>query len=480
MYRMRVVVLVICLNVFAISLFVFSSHPVSARIAKSTADFVVGSNDNLQAKVVEEPIFTPHVVTKTVSTDIQEPTPVPPSYCLDPYKRPGYFFNPRVKKGREIAGFIASRFVPYYDDLLEREPPRSAQYPPPEGYDPTRNAELMFTEAEIPGDILRFAPINWLQLVHDYLYWIVHTEDGPSETIHRHIGELWEQIKWMQHRRVLLLADSVDRYMIVHLCEDLGLEAEDYLTPIRTGGRCVIEPLNFTVYYWHVPSMYTSRPDWWFSELIENVPFENRTENLFMKAGIDDVLGENGVAPDLIIYQSLLWDWKANQIGYRVSKGMSPYTDKFARPLFWSELDFYRARQQMFIEYFRGLFGPDVPMMYRAVAPLRDGGAPEIGLRQLDAMARLVASNHDIEVFEWGYSLLGHPEVYKDKMHVINSPQASLFINMMFYYLHRSLGGTEERGQVTRTPEQFMSVPGRTAGDAWRECNMYNVKVSSH
>lgn len=167
-------------------------------------------------------------------------------------------------------------------------------------------------------------------------------------------------------------------------------------------------------------------------------------------------------------------------IGYRKSRNMSAFADVLSRPLFWAELDFYRARQIKFIKYFRDLFGADVPMMYRAAAPRREAGPAEISIYQLDKMARLVAAYHDIEVFDWGHTLHGYGEFYKDSIHVMNGPHATVYLNMMFYYLHRASGGIEVKGTIVQTPEQAKAIEGYNPADAWARCNLYNTRLASH
>ncbi|KAK7203429.1 hypothetical protein BZA70DRAFT_291459 [Myxozyma melibiosi] len=393
-----------------------------------------------------------------------------PAHCDDPYLRPGFLRMPWRDESRET--YVGTRWIPYYNDVLAQQPlSPAAQYPNP---DLAQAPELIFKDSSVPTSLRTQAPYDWMSLL--YQFTLSEVVPIPAETMQEYINRL----SWLRNKRVLMLGDSVDRVMIYNFCKELKAHESNFQNSLmgkHTTAYCRIPSLNFTIIHWHFPSMLSARPDWWWIPYIRHVPFEERVEKLFLANQTEDlgtaVAGMNGRAPDLIIYQSLLWDWMAFNQGDQ---------DEPARDLFWSELDFYRSRLSMFVDYFRNLFGADVPMMYRAVIPTHEMVDSSVILRQLDTMARHVADEKGVEVFEWGHTMDGYLDEYRDKLHVRHGPHSYLYANMLLYYLFRAVGGKETRGQIIEWPANDTEKAAErwNLGKAWEECHPYNMRRASH
>ncbi|KAK7207786.1 hypothetical protein BZA70DRAFT_265130 [Myxozyma melibiosi] len=405
-----------------------------------------------------------------------------------------------------------------------------------ENYDLTEAPDMKFKPGPVDESLLKQAPTDWVGHIRDYLTLLKH----PDQHTHTEIQVAERKVRWLQNKRVLMLADSVDRYMAVYMCRELNLAANVSMLGLHSTAQCRIPQLNFTILHWHIASMYTARPDWWWMSHMGNISFEARNEELFM-ANISaeratDVFGMNGRGPDLIVYQSMLWDWTSMTTSYNMEMGggkssgesgdhsghmehsghgessaPQPKAPKapakassgrrrlserdsergiqargtgeaFAaqRPFHWSELDFYRARQKRFIEYYREIFGADTPFMFRAVLQTRNAASTTVPLVQLDKMARFVAHAMDVEVFDWGHTISGYTQpfydAFRDEIHPKRGAHTYIYGNMLLYYLFRASGGAEFRGKVTRWP----ATAGMSQAEAWNECHRYNMKLHSH
>ncbi|KAK9460492.1 uncharacterized protein V1516DRAFT_676846 [Lipomyces oligophaga] len=290
-----------------------------------------------------------------------------------------------------------------------------------------------------------------------------------------------DQISWLRNRRILIMADSVDRFMLKFMCESLRAQYESKV--VHTTAECSIPHLNFTIFHWHVASMAHYRPQWWFQPIMEHVSFEDRYQKIF-KSTLPKVIGMDGRAPDLILFQSLLWDEKMflrSQLyairQQEIVQGQTPSTiseeEVGIRLPYWSELRFYADRLNLFLGFVRKIFGNEVPIMYRTAIPKQADTNATLFVHGLDRMARFIAYNHSIETFEWGRMVQGFPEMYKDHIHIGKSPLSFLYGDMLLHYLFRALGGVEYRGEVTIWPVERSLASSKS--DLWNECHEQNM-----
>ncbi|KAK9460622.1 uncharacterized protein V1516DRAFT_665018 [Lipomyces oligophaga] len=377
-----------------------------------------------------------------------------PPHCDDPYLRPGYFYRPE--------DVIKSAYVPYYDDLFDMPVPEWSDYP--------TDFNLLFDEKPIDQDLIAQAPTNWVRYIKSYVR-ARNMEEGEQRS--SELKKWGQYVSWLRGKRILMAADSIDRFMALHLCQIVGQQSS---FKISTKGRhttawCSIPELNMTIYHWHIPSMFNNNPKWWGLDYMDHVPFEERFETIF-KPTLDSVIGADGRAPDLIIFQSLLWDirgWaKSEQYKNHVRGGTY-----VSRQLYWSELVFYKNRLNKFIRTLKDIFGEDVPMLYRSALSHRSEGINDVPMYELDRMARLVAHHQSVEVMEWGLTVTGYTDIFLDDMHIGLNPHSYLYNNMMLYYLFRASGGTEVRGKITNWPDSRQL----SKGDAWDECHRFNSEL---
>ncbi|KAK9453432.1 hypothetical protein V1511DRAFT_504704 [Dipodascopsis uninucleata] len=378
-----------------------------------------------------------------------------PVHCIDPYRQPGYLSIPNA------TDFSTSRYVPFYEDVLFNRTVDYAVYP-------AETDNLAFSDSPVPEEILKHSPINWMALLREHVYY------SKKTYTHKRKEYIDSQVDWLRNRRILMLSDSVDRYMAIHFCSAIGLEGVFGPGGKHTTAWCTVPSLNFTIYHWHVASMFTFRPDWWWMTEMEYVAWEDRLEHLYLDT-LPEVIGMNGYSPDLILYQSSLWDLFAFVKNYQENFKTTEGSGSNKRQIHWSELEFYIQRSRVFIKSIRNLFGNDVPIMYRTAIQHRNAGITDLPLYNLDRAARFVAHQADIEIFDWGKMMAGFQDEFTDNMHVGLGPLSWLYSNMLMYYLFRALGGAEYRGKVVEWP----SAKNITMDEAWGECHIYNMNLEN-
>ncbi|KAK7206558.1 hypothetical protein BZA70DRAFT_107274 [Myxozyma melibiosi] len=401
-----------------------------------------------------------------------------PAECEDPYRMPGYLVLP--ENVTDPATLKETVYVPFYDTFTDRPPVAIATYPQP----PHQNFDFAPTKTP-DAELMRQAPTDWMVRIQKHVYnqnnplvyFDENDEDAIADVAAR--NRTARELVWLRNKRVLMLADSVDRYMLMHFCTQAGVQGIEGLIGKHTLAICHIPSLNFTITHWHIPGMLSATPDWWYISEISHVPFEARFEDMY-KQYLNLTIGMDGKGPDLIIYQSILWDTFnfARGPAAHALTGLSSTNEPpdEGRLLFWSELEFYRSRQQIMINYFRSLFSNSAPFLYRSALNHRFEGPIDIPVYQLDRVARAVAHANSIEVLEWAQFARGFYEIYRDVIHVNLSAQSWLYSNMMLYYLFRATGGEEVRGRVTKWPLTDVDKQVRhwSKGDTWEKCNQYN------
>ncbi|KAK9376705.1 uncharacterized protein V1513DRAFT_437877 [Lipomyces chichibuensis] len=426
----------------------------------------------------------------------------PPSHCRDPYREPGYLHIPD-----EVS---RTQWVPFVDDFLDMPSPSTANYP--------TDKIPEFKDAPPPAEMLSRAPHNWLLDLIQYESILKHTttksESASILDLSSDQADLVRRVNWIHNRRLLVLGDSIDRFMVQFFCEDLNGSYHNTQSS-QYGGQhttfsCSIPYLNFTIYHWHVASMYPMRPHWWWLSHIKHVAFEDRFENLF-KPVWNEVISMNGRTPDLIFFQSGLWDERAFRESYRNMK--EPDGDKQddetrkkneaqrketglgreGRQLAWEELEFFKARMSKFIMYLREKFGENTPMMYRSLTTRRDSTNADLPTIDMDRVSRALMARHGLEIFEWARLARGFSTQYQDYLHIGHGPLSVTWANMMLYYLFRATGGVDYDGKFLRFPDPVgqyvkdgnsirnaptIEVPERPDTSVerfWNECHEYNI-----
>lgn len=367
--------------------------------------------------------------------------------CVDGYRTTGKIYIPS-----KFADYHQTRYIPYYDNLFSAPDPEYAQYPAKE--DPK------LLQSPVEDEFVQSAPHSWMLDLYQYYQYQINGETDLPKARHT-----LKRIDWMRNKRVLLMGDSVDRYLMLYICNEVGLPGEPEPLGRHVVAVCQIEFLNFTMFHWHIASMYTTHPKWWWRSSMATVPFEDRYEKLF-KQTLPMVKGMNGVSPDLIIYQSGLWD-HVTLIKYYQHLGDRDKLGKVDRQMTWQEIRFYISRTRKFIMHIRSLFGQDVPLMYRTQALRKTVDERDLFIEELDRAARFAAAKMSVEIFEWGKLVTGFSRFYKDDIHLSRGPMSWLWANMVFSYLFRVSGGIEFEGNITTWPsDREISIE-----DAWAECH---------
>ncbi|KAK9240044.1 hypothetical protein V1525DRAFT_396701 [Lipomyces kononenkoae] len=420
-----------------------------------------------------------------------------PAYCRDPYREPGYLYIPH-----EVT---RTQWIPFDEKFFDSPPPSSATYPT------DKNPE--FSDAAPPAEFLHHAPHNWLHDLIQYESILKHTESDGILDLSPDQQDLVRRVNWIHNRRVLVLGDSIDRFTVQFFCEDLHSAYQTTKNSAYGGPHttfsCTIPYLNFTIYTWHVASMYPMRPDWWWLSHIKHVAFEDRFEHLF-KPVWNEVIGMNGHTPDLILFESGLWDERAFRESYINQKLPDDITDnatreklqaerqetgrgRNGRQLAWDELDFFKARMTKFVMYLRDKFGDTTPMMYRSLSTRRDSNKEDLPTINMDRVSRALMNHHGVEIFEWARLARGFSDEYFDYLHIGHGPLSVTWANMMLYYLFRSSGGIDYDGKLLRFPDpvaQYVnnrenirdapiidvpSHPDTTVDRFWHECHKHNI-----
>lgn len=251
-------------------------------------------------------------------------------------------------------------------------------------------------------------------------------------------------LSWLWGRRVLLIGDSIDRFMIEYFCQEMGYKFS--YPQVHKNSICEIPSFNMTLVHWHLAGTPTYKAKWWWDSPMKIVPFEERWEKEWAPTLSTHVRGLDGRKPDLVMWQIGQWD-KHNLFSMAESHfNESDFMRKDERPLVWQEIRFLAARYKKFISLIHNEFGSDVPAMFRALTADRSTDKSEMQLFEMDRLERAVAEWSGLEIFEWGRILTAFTGVYRDMRHVGKGPGSWLWGNMVLEYLARSAGvGDESR-----------------------------------
>lgn len=255
-----------------------------------------------------------------------------------------------------------------------------------------------------------------------------------------------DTMPWLWGRRMLLIGDSVDRYLTQFFCEEFGRPFRAEGMGPRTYAMCNIPEFNLTVMQWHFSGSWTYRPNWWWMDDMAVVSFEERWEKYFTPTVDKYLKGQNGKGPDLILWQNGLWDqralWEAGEAHFgKASENETDYVmGSRDRQLAFDEVRFIAARISKFVNKIASTFGADTPTMFRAITMHRTSEANDANLYDIDRIGRTVGNRAGHETFEWGRIISAHSWLYKDKTHAGKGAASWLWGNMAIEYLARAAG----------------------------------------
>ncbi|KAK9242256.1 hypothetical protein V1506DRAFT_548169 [Lipomyces tetrasporus] len=387
--------------------------------------------------------------------------------CVNPYSRQGFIWMEDKSSENDTS------WVPFYEGMLQ-EKFSQIWDDKGESVDPTIDNVRYYPDIVPPSDLLKSAPTTWMQLMmrHRTLRKaIAKTKTEEDETAglqsqdKMQLRQLGEQLSWVRGRRILIVGDSVDEDLAANMCEMLGSSLEyrkgsdskEHATAI-----CSVQEWNLTIVHWQIACVGNSCPSESSNPTVKPVAIEDRWQQHFLPTA-DTAIGANGISPDLVILQTGLWD-----VQYFVNAHKERYhkkTTNYSRVLTFRELVYYMQRVRYAIYKLRALYGDHVPIIYRSISlkNVEDGDTPAVNL---DQAARFACREVDVEVMEFGHIVRGYYSFYADDVHIKRGPLTVLWANMVFWYLFRSQGGVEVRGELVKMPE----ING-TAAESWGLCH---------
>ncbi|KAK9243743.1 hypothetical protein V1506DRAFT_477955 [Lipomyces tetrasporus] len=389
------------------------------------------------------------------------------SRCLNPYAQRGFVWHPEVPADSDPANdadtpwAINTTWVPFYSGLLD-EPYAEIWNDDESPTDPTAAGHRTFPDDQPPQEMFDTAPYPWVRdfARHHALVRKAGLIDRFGNRTARsfeervlsaaesdELDELESRLAWIKHTRMLLLSDSVDRFEAHFLCERFDQRMKSSATS-HTISICHIPYWNFTISHWAITSTFTTLPPWWWLPTMGMVSIEDRWRKIYMPAR-SLTIGMNGQTPDLVAFQSGLWDHKAFILGHAANQNLAE--PDYGRDMNWRELRFYMQRVRRVVGILRETFGDTVPLLYRVTSPRKDE-AENVGMHSLVRAARFVCRETDVETMEFGSLVQGFVEFYRDGLHVANGPLSVMWSNMMFWYLYRVKGGVEVKGQLLQPP----------------------------
>ncbi|KAK9379100.1 uncharacterized protein V2V93DRAFT_327581 [Kockiozyma suomiensis] len=411
-----------------------------------------------------------------------------PAGCIDPYRTPGYLLIPPRSQESISPTAVAdtsyrtTRWIPFYGSFHDLPPPPEAVYPRT-----SSSPNILHGQSEIEDKIIASAPTSWMRKFLQFYRLTTAINASKKAGIVYNLSkdelDLVTSMNWVKNRRVLLVGDSVDRIAVLSFCQDLGLSMKSEGGPVhgkrQTTVYCHVPGVNFTLVQWHVPSMFTYRPDWWWEKNMTVVPFEQRLTEIYSKYSLPITINAAGRAPDLILVQTGFWDERAFRSGLHEEKEKNlpellktKMTWESDSQLAWNQLRFVNARLQRVVAILREIYGPDVPMMYRSMTTRKDSKQADLGMLSLDRMHRSMATHLGLEVFDWSRIVYGHSSEYKDQLHVHAGPLTWVFDDMLLSYLFRAAGGIEDQGKVIHWPSMNSDMMWQN-GLNWQRCHAY-------
>lgn len=94
----------------------------------------------------------------------------------------------------------------------------------------------------------------------------------------------------------------------------------------------------------------------------------------------------------------------------------------------WNEIAWHRGRVRELIQFMRGLFGSDLPLMFRTrQLRLQHDHFKVLRIFQLDQGCRAIAKEMAVRLFTWGGKLEGYDKFYDDDQHYGKGPNTYVF-----------------------------------------------------
>ncbi|KAK9321108.1 hypothetical protein V1517DRAFT_327243 [Lipomyces orientalis] len=387
--------------------------------------------------------------------------------CVNPYSRQGFIWM------EDKSSEMDTSWVPFYEGTLQE---KFAQIWDDKGQsvDPTTKNVRYYPDIVPPSELLKSAPTSWIQLImrHRILRKAVaksKTKENDAAGVQSQdklqLRQLDEQLSWVRGRRILIVGDSVDEDLTANMCEMLGSsieyrkgrDSDEHLTAI-----CKVQELNLTIVYWQIACVGNSCPSESSNPTVKAVAIEDRWQQHFLPTA-DTAVGANGMSPDLVILQTGLSDVQ-DFVNAHKERYHSKSAD-YARVLTYRELVFYMQRVRYAIYKLRALYGDHLPIIYRSIS-LKNTDDGDTAAVNLDQAARFACREVDVEVMEFGHIMRGYYSFYDDDVHLKRGPLTVLWANMVFWYLFRSQGGVEVRGELVKMPE----ING-TVAENWKMCH---------
>ncbi|KAK9447839.1 uncharacterized protein V1518DRAFT_420569 [Limtongia smithiae] len=406
------------------------------------------------------------------------PPPPPPLYlraqsalrdaCDNPYADDGFLFFPSDDD------LTMTQWVPY-SAVVDNDGELVGEIDDPDPVD--EDGTRYFPDGPLLDGIRAASPHNWLRDLMDLR---AAVESGMVED--PIYDDVLTRTKWVRDKTVLVIGDSVDRYLTAFLCRDNlgGINRDQF--GYQTTQECHVPWLNFTIIAWHTTSMIEARPKWWWIKSMKTVVWEERWEEYFERSMTRNVTTADGgvtyyrIPFDLVIFQSGLWDLSAFVTSRRdrLRHGL-PETEQesvklnFRRALNYRELRFYLNRLSHILSFVQSEL-PNAPMLCRTISQ-RSLGNENTMTTQLARAQAYVCKKHNLEMMpfeETTAGVFGAGKLYLDTVHYKNGPLSALYSNMILSYLFRAAGGVEVKGKIVRNP---------TALDnpklAWDRCHQH-------
>ncbi|KAK9427239.1 hypothetical protein V1505DRAFT_380817 [Lipomyces doorenjongii] len=428
----------------------------------------------LAATVVGALLLTWQLSSRLPTSEIEEPaeysadtiygnkliTPENSYECINPYAQPGFIW---MENRTTINN---TTWVPFYNGLLDKQ---FSQLWDTKGVpvDKIVNDTRYFPNNFPPNDLLKNAPTQWFQLLRQYKNAAdtVSTEKGPSrksESV-KTLRELEKQLYWLKDLSLLVVGDTVDETLVSRLCNSFDASLEygptNNSNETSTTASCNIREWNLTITHWQFGCVGNHCRTW---ETVESI--DHKWDRYFIPTS-GSVVRQNGVSPDLVIFQLGL-------LGEQFF--VDQYRD-YSRSLNIRELAVYTRLLRRTISKLRDIYGYHVPILYRTVA-LKNTNQPEVAVLNLDSAARYACRTLDVEIMDFGWLVRGYYSFYSDDVNIDKSPLSTLWVNMVFWYLFRTQGGVEVRGDLVRMADMDM-----TTDVAWNMCHhtfMKDLKIS--
>ena len=217
--------------------------------------------------------------------------------CWDPYKAPGYLYVNQ-------SDYRRTTWIPYTKEFFDTPPLDLAAHPVPADF------QLDFDARYVEEEFLKSSttPRSWMNEVAVESERRIQTV--PPRVTERNNASLFLQEKdkshlgWLWGRRFLAMGDSVDRVMMHAFCDEVHGEWHEKW---HDSSLCEVATFNLTLVHFHIISMLNYKPSWFEPR---NMPssFEERWDKLWAGWRRDHVRGLNGRGPDLIFWQTGLWD----------------------------------------------------------------------------------------------------------------------------------------------------------------------------